>query len=134
MTDTMIKIIKNRQKCGELSRVIVDRPFRGTGISGRLITEALNRAVGKGINQVFLEWLNIHEQIYEKHGFKRLDGVEASVIDVKRTMIGMQLQLQPEAVAKITARLSDALETDDSKALEQVWQIHRHYGYGQYGH
>ena len=101
----MKDITRKRQKCGELSRVIVDRSFRGAGISGRLITEALERAVGKGINPIFLECLKKHEQIYEKHGFKRLDGVEASVIDVKRTMIAMELQ--PEASAKITAQLSE---------------------------
>ena len=105
MAGRLIGIIRNRQKCGELSRVIVDRSFRGAGISDRLITAALERAVGKGINPIFLECLKIHQQIYEKHGFKRLDGVEASVIDVKRTMIAMELQ--PEAIAKITARLSD---------------------------
>jgi predicted GNAT family N-acyltransferase len=105
MAGRLIDIIRNRQKCGELSRVIVDRSFRGAGISDRLITAALERAVGKGINPIFLECLKIHQQIYEKHGFKRLDGVEASVIDVKRTMIAMELQ--PQAIAKITARLSD---------------------------
>ena len=105
LSDRMIDILRNRKKCGELSRVIVDRSFRGAGISGRLITEALETAAGKGVNPIFLECLKIHEQIYEKHGFKRLDGVEASVIDVKRTMIAMELQ--PEAIAKITARLSD---------------------------
>jgi predicted GNAT family N-acyltransferase len=101
----MMEILRNRKKCGELSRVIVDRSFRGAGISGRLITEALETAVGKGINPIFLECLKIHEQIYEKHGFKRLDGVEASVIDVKRTMIAMELQ--PQAIATITVRLND---------------------------
>jgi len=104
MAGRLIDIIRNRQKCGELSRVIVDRSFRGAGISDRLITAALERAVGKGINPIFLECLKIHEQIYEKHGFKRLDGVEASVIDVKRTMIAMELQ--PQAIARITAGLS----------------------------
>jgi len=105
MEGRMINIYKNGQTCGELSRVIVDRAYRGAGISGSLITEALERAVRKGINPIFLECLKIHEHIYEKHGFKRLEGVEGSVIDVKRTMIAMELQ--PEAIAKITARLSD---------------------------
>ena len=101
----MMDILRNRKKCGELSRVIVDRSFRGAGISGRLITEALETAVAKGIKPIFLECLKIHEQIYEKHGFKRLDGAEASVIDVKRTMIAMELQ--PQAIATITVRLND---------------------------
>ena len=79
--------------------------MKNRSASARLITAALKRAIGKGINPIFLECLKKHEQIYEKHGFKRLDGVEASVIDVKRTMIAMELQ--PEAIAKITARLSD---------------------------
>ena len=97
------EIFRKGQKCGELSRVIVDRAFRGSGISNRLISEALERAVGRGVAQIFLECLKIHEPLYEKHGFRRMSGFEASVIDVKRTMIAMELQA--DVITRITEKL-----------------------------
>jgi GNAT superfamily N-acetyltransferase len=104
MTPIMADIFKKKLTCGELSRVIVDREFRGGGISTRLVSEALERAVGRGVTRMFLECLKIHESLYEKHGFRRMPGFEASVIDVKRTMIAMELQ--PEVIAKIAEKLN----------------------------
>lgn len=92
-----------RDKCGELSRVIVDRGYRGNGISGLLIEEAKERAVRRGLQHVFLECLKIHEQLFEKHGFKCIDGIQGPVIDVERTMIAMMLQ--PDEIEKVRARL-----------------------------
>jgi predicted GNAT family N-acyltransferase len=103
MTPIIGEIFRKGQKCGELSRVIVDRAFRGSGISNRLISEALERAVGRGVAQIFLECLKIHEPLYEKHGFRRMSGFEASVIDVKRTMIAMELQA--DVITRITEKL-----------------------------
>lgn len=103
MNPIMGEIFGKGQKCGELSRVIVDRAFRGSGISNRLISEALERAVGRGVARIFLECLKIHEPLYEKYGFRRMSGFEASVIDVKRTMIAMELQ--PEAITRIAEKL-----------------------------
>ena len=103
MTPIMGEIFRKGQKCGELSRVIVDRAFRGSGISNRLISEALDRAVGRGVTRIFLECLKIHEPLYEKHGFRRMSGFEASVIDVKRTMIAMELQ--PDVITRIAEKL-----------------------------
>jgi predicted GNAT family N-acyltransferase len=103
MTPIIGEIFRKRQKCGELSRVIVDRAFRGNGISNRLISEALERAVGRGVARIFLECLKIHEPLYEKHGFRRMSGFEASVIDVKRTMIAMELQ--PDVITRIAEKL-----------------------------
>jgi GNAT superfamily N-acetyltransferase len=103
MTPILREIFQKRQKCGELSRVIVDQAFRGSGISNRLVSEAMKRAVNRGLTRMFLECLKIHEPLYEKHGFKRMPGFEASVIDVKRTMIAMELQT--EVVAAIASRL-----------------------------
>jgi GNAT superfamily N-acetyltransferase len=103
MTPIIGEIFRKRQKCGELSCVIVDRAFRGSGISNRLISEALERAVGRGVARIFVECLKIHEPLYEKHGFKRISGFEASVIDVKRTMIAMELQ--PDVITRIAEKL-----------------------------
>jgi predicted GNAT family N-acyltransferase len=103
MTPIMGEIFRKGQKCGELSRVIVDRAFRGSGISNRLISEALERAVGRGVTRIFLECLKIHEPLYEKHGFRQMSGFEASVIDVKRTMIAMELQ--PDVITRIAEKL-----------------------------
>lgn len=89
--------------CGELSRVIVDRDYRGTGISSLLISEALKMAVGRGLTRIFLECMKIHRPLYEKHGFSWMPGFEASVVDVKRTMIAMELA--PEIVAGIAQNL-----------------------------
>ena len=104
MTPIIREIFSKRQKCGELSRVIVDQEFRGQGIAGRLIAAALQRAVSRGLTRIFLECLRIHESLYEMHGFKRIPGFEATVIDVKRTMIAMELQ--PEIIAKISQGLA----------------------------
>ena len=102
MNPIMVDIYTKKQKCGELSRVIVDRTFRGNGVSSRLVAEALQSAIGQGLKRIFLECLKIHEHLYEMHGFKRMPGLEASVVDVKRTMIAMELQA--DVFAKISAR------------------------------
>jgi GNAT superfamily N-acetyltransferase len=104
MTPIIGEIFRKGQKCGELSRVIVDPAFRGIGISNLLVSEALERAVGRGVARIFLECLKIHEPLYEKHGFRRMSGFEASVIDVKRTMIAMELQ------ADVVTRIAEKLE------------------------
>jgi len=103
MTSTMFEITDAGQKCGELSRVIVDRDYRGNGISGRLIAEAIERALRRELQRVFLECLKVHEKLYENHGFKRISGIEGNVIDVEHTMIAMELQ--PDEITKIKARL-----------------------------
>jgi predicted GNAT family N-acyltransferase len=102
MNPIITDIFRNHHQCGELSRVIVDRGHRGNGIANMLIAEALRRAVEKGLDRIFLECLKIHETLYEKHGFKRLPGVEGCVVDVNRTMIAMELQ--PDAMVRITAK------------------------------
>jgi hypothetical protein len=63
----------------------------------------LERAVGRGVTRIFLECLKIHEPLYEKHGFRQMSGFEASVIDVKRTMIAMELQ--PDVITRIAEKL-----------------------------
>jgi len=103
----MTEILKKDQVCGELSRVIVDLEYRGNGISRRLVDLAVQTAARAGVNRLFLECLPSHEQIYERHGFRKLDGIKGTVIDVRRTMIAMELnptlieELRHGAVSRI---------------------------------
>lgn len=101
MNDIMVETYRSGQSCGELSRVIVHRDFRGNGISKGLVSEALVRAVSRGLNRIFLECLKMHAKLYERHGFRLMPGLEARVIDVNRTMVAMELQ--QEFIAKIAA-------------------------------
>ncbi len=80
-----------REKCGELSRVIVEPAFRGGGIAGALVHFTLLKAFNLGINWFFLECLPVHETIYQKLGFRRIEGMEGEVINVKKTMIAMEM-------------------------------------------
>lgn len=81
--------LRRRDVCGELSRVIVVDEYRGTGLSRRLVEFALDEAAKLGVTQVFLECLAIHEPLYQRLGFTRLEGVRGNVISVNQTMIGM---------------------------------------------
>ena len=93
------EIFTTNQRCGELSRVIVAREFRGSGISRMLIDETLRRGIGQGTERLFAECLHIHEKLYEHHGFQRISGIAGPVIDVGRTMIAMEMRA--EAIAAI---------------------------------
>jgi predicted GNAT family N-acyltransferase len=77
--------------CAELSRVIVTETYRGSGLSRRLVDYALSEAAKLGVNRVFLECLDIHQNLYEKTGFKRINAASARVIGVNQTMVGMEL-------------------------------------------
>jgi len=83
--------LQRNEVCGELSRVIVTQQHRGTGLSTRLVEFALIQAERVGVNRMFLECLHIHEGLYTRLGFKRIEGTAGSVISVNRTMIGMEL-------------------------------------------
>ncbi|MCO6454260.1 MAG: GNAT family N-acetyltransferase [Pirellulaceae bacterium] len=76
--------------CGELSRVIVNADYRGAGISGHLVRQALEVAERVGVQRLFLECLPQHAALYERFGFQRLERPAAPVIGVKRTMVPME--------------------------------------------
>ena len=104
MNSIMSEIFMQNQMCGELSRVIVAEEFRGGGISRRLVADALRRSISRGAQRLFLECLQVHERLYEKHGFERIPGVVGTVVDVGRTMIAMEMRA--ESITKIRASLS----------------------------
>jgi predicted GNAT family N-acyltransferase len=90
LTPQMMEIFRRNEWCGEVSRVIVDREFRGSGIAHRLLEEVLRRGDDQRIRRVFLECLRTHEKLYQSHGFNRIEGLERPPVDVNRTMIAMQ--------------------------------------------
>ena len=94
LNKTMTVVLRSRERVGELSRVIVDREFRGMGISKKLVAYALARAADQDLRRIFLECLSIHRGLYEGLGFRCIPGVEGTVVDVNRTMIAMELQIK----------------------------------------
>jgi predicted GNAT family N-acyltransferase len=104
MNPIMTEVFSRNQSCGELSRVIVDPEFRGSGISRKLIGETLRRSIARGAQRLFLECLQVHERLYEKHGFQRINGVVGPVVDVGRTMIAMEMRI--DSIREIQANLS----------------------------
>jgi len=101
MNRIMQEILKKDLICGELSRVIVPNEFRGLGISRKLIDFAVQKAIAKGVRRVFLECLEIHEALYQHHGFRRIPGISGPVVDVGRTMIAMEME--QDRIEKIRA-------------------------------
>jgi predicted GNAT family N-acyltransferase len=91
MFNIFLEVLRHDEVCGELSRVIVREDYRGTGLSSRLVEFALAEAAKVGVNRMFLECLEIHESMYERLGFKRIQGTSGTVISVNQTMVAMEL-------------------------------------------
>ena len=83
--------VRQNEVCGELSRVIVAEDYRGAGLSKRLVEFSLAEAAKVGVTRIFLECLDIHEDLYGRLGFKRIEGTPGTVISVNQTMIAMEL-------------------------------------------
>lgn len=83
-----------KDKCGELSRVIVKDVYRGTGLSKVLARFAILTAIEQGITRLFLECLPLHQDLYHQLGFEKIEGATGRVIGVDRTMIAMELAPQ----------------------------------------
>ena len=99
LNEKIIESLTMAQNCGELSRVIVTEDYRGQGISELLIWFAVLQAAHKGVGQLLLECLPLHERLYRKFGFARMQGVTGQVIGVDKTMIAMELT--PMALAQV---------------------------------
>lgn len=91
MNHIMRQVYRENQLCGELSRVVVGRDFRGAGIAKLLVDSGVRRAAQAGARRLFLECLEAHAPLYQRFGFKRLDGMVGPVVNVGRTMIAMEL-------------------------------------------
>ena len=84
---------QNHDTSGELSRVIVHRDYRGTGLSRLLIDASLLLAKNHRLDWVFLECLPRHARLYEGHGFQSMPGKSGRVVHVNRKMEPMELRL-----------------------------------------
>lgn len=80
---------------GEVSRVIVHPDYRGGGLSHRLCDFAICTAADAGVEELFLECLPIHADIYRKVGFETFSELSGKVYGIDRTMIVMHLPLRP---------------------------------------
>lgn len=83
--------------CGELSRVIVDEPYRGVGLSSKLVATAIDLARQFGLHKVYLECLRMHVPLYQSLGFDVIPGKRGRVCGVSKTMIPMQRTLSEVA-------------------------------------
>jgi N-acetylglutamate synthase-like GNAT family acetyltransferase len=91
--------VEKNETYGELSRVVVAEEYRGGGLSRKLVEFAMKEAARAGVNRLFLECLELHEELYAQFGFRRMEGAKASVISVNKTMIAMERYLVPAAKA-----------------------------------
>jgi N-acetylglutamate synthase-like GNAT family acetyltransferase len=98
--------LRRGEVCGELSRVIVREDYRGAGLSTRLVDLALCEAARVGVRRIFLECLALHEGLYEKLGFRRINGTRGTVISVNQTMIGMEFAESPMLACEKTANIA----------------------------
>jgi predicted GNAT family N-acyltransferase len=113
------QVVQSDEVCGELSRVIVAEDYRGAGLSRQLVEFALAEAGRAGIKRLFLECLDVHQELYGKFGFQRLDGARGTVIGVNKTMlamelyplVGRELPLPPAKAPALPPAASDAAES-----------------------
>ena len=111
------KSVQDDEVCGELSRVIVAEDYRGAGLSRQLVEFALAEAGRAGIQRLFLECLEVHQELYGKFGFQRLPGATGTVIGVNKTMLAMELYPlpgrapQPAQAAALPPAASGAAES-----------------------
>jgi predicted GNAT family N-acyltransferase len=100
-------VVLHNEVCGELSRVIVGEDYRGTGLSTRLVRTALCEAAKVGVKRMFLECLEVHEPLYRRFSFQKIEGKAGAVIGVNKTMVAMQSYPFPTA-GSVVAMTGDA--------------------------
>jgi len=91
MNDLFADVAVCEKNCGELSRVIVAHDRRGAGLARLLVKFAIYQANRSGVDPLLLECLPIHERLYNKFGFQRIEGEYGRVIGVEKSMIAMEL-------------------------------------------
>jgi predicted GNAT family N-acyltransferase len=94
LNEELILMMVNELDCGELSRVIVDEPYRGAGLSEKLVEHAIDLARQYNLHKLYLECLPIHVPLYRSLRFDVIPGKRGRVTGVAKTMIPMQLNLR----------------------------------------
>jgi predicted GNAT family N-acyltransferase len=77
----------------ELSRVIVDPQYRGTGISRHIVRRAIQVATTARIPLMVLDCIPAHTAMYEKYGFRQLRNHEHHDRDLDQYAVAMALPL-----------------------------------------
>jgi len=79
----------NAPAWAEVSRVVVEPEYRGYGVGRQLIKAVIDEADSIGVENVFLECLEVHRSMYESFGFASI-GLQGTVIGIGKEMIGMR--------------------------------------------
>ncbi|UCF34031.1 MAG: GNAT family N-acetyltransferase [Phycisphaerales bacterium] len=90
------KVLREANRGGEISRVVVSPEYRGTGVSSLLMRCAIATAYSINKRFLLLECLPIHEKMYAKYGFGLLEGHHTRLQELDQVAIGMRLELRKD--------------------------------------
>lgn len=88
---------------GEVSRVVVSPVHRGSGISALLIRAVISAAFHYLKRFLLLECVPIHAKMYEKYGFRLIEGHHCRAQDLDQLAVGMSLSLEDHPFNKTVA-------------------------------
>jgi N-acyl-L-homoserine lactone synthetase len=88
---------------GEVSRVIVSPLHRGLGISALLMRSVISAAFHLKKKFILLECVPAHAKMYEKYGFRLIDGHHCRAQDQDQVAVGMLLSLDDHPFNKAVA-------------------------------
>ncbi|ODS33042.1 MAG: Acetyltransferase (GNAT) family protein [Candidatus Scalindua rubra] len=84
----------NQKYGGEVSRIVVLPQYRGLGISRLLLRAAFATAVDLRKKYLLLECIPVHAVMYEKYGFKRLEGHHCRAQELDQVAVGMRVSFE----------------------------------------
>jgi len=88
---------------GEVSRLIVSPLYRGLGISALLMRAVISVACHLKKTFLLLECVPAHAAMYEKHGFRLINGHHCRAQDLDQVAVGMSLDLDDHPFNKAVA-------------------------------
>jgi predicted GNAT family N-acyltransferase len=115
---------------GEVSRLVVSPLHRGLGISALLMRAVISVAFHLKKQFLLLECVPAHAKMYEKYGFRLIEGHHCRAQDLDQLAVGMSLSLEDHPFNKAVALAkSDARMLGDSGFLclcrnTECWKRH----------
>ena len=88
---------------GEVSRVVVSASYRGLGISALLMRALISAAFDLKKQFLLLECVPAHAKMYEKYGFRLIEGHHFRAKDLDQLAVGMSLSLDDHPFNKAVA-------------------------------
>lgn len=88
---------------GEVSRVVVSPSYRGLGISALLMRALMSTAFDLKKQFLLLECVPAHAKMYEKYGFRLIEGHHFRAQDLDQLAVGMSLSLDDHPFNKAVA-------------------------------